>query len=82
MSRTSKLPWWISPLQGNELIALRKFIVEERSYSSVWATIDIIRWDPLSWPVNHTCSDPSHKYEFSFKVTQAQSNELNFSERI
>ena len=51
MSSTFGLPWWISPLQGNDWIVLRKFIIEESSYSSVWATIDITRLDPLSWPI-------------------------------
>ena len=44
-------------------MALRKFILEERNYSSVWATIDITRWDPLTRPIKHTYSDPGHKYE-------------------
>lgn len=55
-------------------MALRKFILEERSYSFVQGTIDI-RWDPLTWPVSGTCSDHGYKYEFSFKVTQAQSEQ-------
>ena len=46
-SSTSILLWWLSPLQGSDWIALRKSILQERCYSSVQATIDIIRWDPL-----------------------------------
>ena len=52
-------------------MALRKFILEERNYSSVQATIGITRWDPLTWSINNTCSDPGHKHELSFGVTQA-----------
>ena len=32
---------------------LRKFIVEEKNYSSVWASIDITRWEPFTWPIKH-----------------------------
>ena len=56
-------------------MALIKFILEERNYSSVWAGTDITRWDPLIWPIKHTYSDPGHKYEFSLKVIQAQSEQ-------
>ena len=36
----SSLPWWVSPLQGSDWLALKKFILQERNYSSVWATTD------------------------------------------
>ena len=53
-------------------MALRKFILEEKGGSSFQATTDITRWDPLTLPIDHICSDPGPNYEFSFKVTQAQ----------
>ena len=62
-------------------MAFRKFILEERNYSSVWAGTDITRWDPLIWPIKHTYSDPGHKYEFSLKVTQAQPEEATFQSK-
>lgn len=71
-SSTSGLPWWISLLQGSDGMALKNFILEEKSGSSFQATTDITRWDPLTLPIDHICSDPGPKYEFSFKVTQAQ----------
>lgn len=72
--RVSVLPWWISSLQSSDWMALRKFILEERYCSSVQAAIDTAKWDPLTWPVNHTCSAPGHKYCF-FKVGPAQTEE-------
>ena len=71
----SGLPWRISLLQGTDKVALRKFTLEERCCSSVLSTIDITRRDPFTQPVNHTCSKHGHKYEFSLKVTQAQSEQ-------
>ena len=56
-------------------MALRKFILEEMNYSSLWASTDITRWDPLTWPTKHIYSNPGHKYEFSLKVTLAQSKQ-------
>ena len=53
-------------------MALRKFILQGRNYISVWATTDITRWDPFTWPIKHAYSDPGHKYEFSLKVARAQ----------
>ena len=75
MSSTSWLLWWISHFQGTDWPALRKLILEESKLSPAQATLDITRWDPLTWPVNNTCSDPGHIYEFSFRVTQAQSEQ-------
>ena len=40
---------------------------------SVSETTDITRWVSLTWPINNICSDLDHRYEFSSKVTQAQS---------
>ena len=40
VSSTSSLTWWVSPLQGSDWLALTEFILEERNYSSVWATTD------------------------------------------
>ena len=61
-------------------MALIKFILEERNYSSVWAGTDFTRCDPLTWPIKHTYSNPGHKYELSLKVTLAQSEQrLNSS---
>ena len=71
-SNASGLPWWVSPLQGSDWIALRKFILQGRNYISVRATTDITRWDPFTWPIKHAYSDPGHKYEFSLKVARAQ----------
>ena len=48
VSSTSGLPWWISLLQGSNWLALRTFILEERNFSPVQATLDITRWDPLT----------------------------------
>ena len=61
--------------QGSNWKALRKYILEDRNYSSVKATIDITRQDPLTCSINDTCSDPGHKYEFPSKVNQAQSEQ-------
>ena len=79
MSNTSGLLWWVSPLQGSDWMALRKFILEERSYSYVWATVAITRWDPsvgqsiilaMTLAINN----------FPLKLLKLnQNNELNFS---
>ena len=53
-------------------MALRTFILEEKNSISVWASTDITRWDPLTWSIKHTYSDPGHKYEVPLKITQAQ----------
>ena len=39
ISSTSRSPQWISLLQGSNWMALMKFILEEKCYSSVQATI-------------------------------------------
>ena len=36
------------PLQGSHRMVLRKFILKEKNYSSVWSSTDITRWDPLT----------------------------------
>ena len=51
-------------------MTLRKFILEEGEFIPVLPTHDTARW---TWPINNTCSDPGHRFKFSFKVTQAQS---------
>lgn len=51
----------------------QKLILESK-LSPAQATLDITRQDPLTWPVNNTCSDLAI-YEFSFRVTQAQSEQ-------
>ena len=56
-------------------MALRTFILEEKNSISVWASTDITRWDPLIWPSKHIYSNPGCKYEFSLKVTLAQSKQ-------
>ena len=43
----------------------QEIILEERKFSPIQATLDITRWDPLTWSINNTCSDPGHKNEFS-----------------
>ena len=43
-------------------------------YSHIHVTIDITRWDPLTWPINNASSDSGHKCEFS-SITQAQSEQ-------
>ena len=43
------------------------------NYSSVWATTDNTRLDSLTRSIKHTNS--GHKYEFSLKVIQAQSEQ-------
>ena len=65
----------VSPLKGSNWMALRKFILEERSYSSVWATVNSTRWDSFTWLINHACSDHVYKCEFCFKLTQAPSEQ-------
>ena len=47
-------------------MALRNFILEERNSSTGQA--NITKWDPLTWPVNDTCSEPGPKYSFSLDV--------------
>lgn len=44
----------------------------KKNYSSVWATTDITRWDPLTWSIKHIYFDPGHIYEVPLKITQAQ----------
>ena len=39
-------------------MALRKFILEEMNYISIWATTDITTLDQLTQPIKHTYSDP------------------------
>lgn len=51
---------------------LEHIFSKKRDYSSVWAITDITRWDPLTWSIKHTYSDPGHKYEVPLKITQAQ----------
>ena len=53
---------------------------KKRNYSSVWAATDISRWDPLTWSIKHTYSDPGHKYEVPLKLLKLnKSNRLNSS---
>lgn len=61
---------WIFSLQDSDWMVLWKFKLEERSYSSVWATFDIIKWDPF-WPRTHTCSDHGHKCEWLKSTSQS-----------
>jgi len=46
----------------------------KKIYSHIQVTIDITRWDPLTWPINNACSDSGHKFEFS-SIIQAQSEQ-------
>ena len=46
----------------------------KKIYSHIQVTIDITRWDPLTWPINNACSDSVHKFEFS-SIIQAQSEQ-------
>ena len=56
-----------------------KNLLWKKNYSHIQVTIDVARWDPLTWPINNACSDPGHKFEFSC-ITQAQSgNKQSFS---
>ena len=71
MPSTSRLLWWISPLQGYNWMFFRKFTLEEGKISLLQATLDVTRQDPLMWPINNTCSSPGHKCEFSSKVLRA-----------
>ena len=68
VSNTSGLPWWISPLQGSNWMALRKFILEERNYSPVQGI-------PLPRQLITPALTLAIKNEFSSKVTQAQSEQ-------
>ena len=34
---------------------------------------DITRWDPLTWPINNTCSDAGHRCKFSLQSVQFSS---------
>lgn len=60
----SSLSSQIFLLQGSEWMTFSKFILE--------VLILFTRCDPLTWPINHTCSDPGQS-EFSFRVTKVQS---------
>lgn len=42
-SSTPRLPWWISPLQGSNWMALRDFALEERNFSTLQAIANIIK---------------------------------------
>ena len=48
-------------------------LFKNKNYNHIQVTIDITKWDPLTWPVN-ACSDPGHKFEFS-SITEAQSEQ-------
>ena len=37
----SGLPWWVSPLQSSDWMALRKFILEERNYSFLFGLLSL-----------------------------------------
>lgn len=52
-------------LQGSKWMALRKFILEEKSCKAT-------SWESVTRWINHTFSGPGHECEFSLKVTQAQ----------
>ena len=39
VSSPSGLPWWISPLQGSNWMALRTFILQERKFSPIQVTL-------------------------------------------
>ena len=77
-----QITWWISPLQGSNWMALREFVLEKRKFSSIQATLDITRWDPLNWLINNTCSDSGQKSKFSSDVKFNLSNKKKFSQRI
>ena len=53
---SSGSPLYISLLQGSNWLGLRKFTLK-KDYSHIQVTIDIIRWNPLTWPINNTYSD-------------------------
>ena len=62
-------------------MTLRKFIPEE-SYSSVWATIDIIRLDSLTWPINGAFSAHGYSMNILLKLLKLNNNKQNFSQQI
>ena len=72
---------WCTLVDFSSTSPLENLFLEE--ISSVWAPIDITILDNLSWLIRHTWSDPNHKYEFSFKVAQVQSEKwTNFQSKI
>ena len=63
-------------------MALREFVLEKRKFSPIQATLDITRWDPLTWPINNTYSDSSQKWKISSEVKFNQSNKKKISQGI
>ena len=49
---------------------LRKFIVEEKNYISVWTTIDITKWEPFTWPIKYTSLTLAININFPFRYME------------
>ena len=61
----------VSPSQSSAILApLQEIILKGTKLSPIQTILGITDWDPLTQPINNTCSDPSYRYEFSSKVTQ------------
>lgn len=83
MQSTSQLLQWLSPLSDSNWIALRKLILEERSYSCLWATINNTTWDLSLGQSGIPTLTMSINLNFLFKLLKLnQNNELTFSERF
>lgn len=61
VSRTSRFPGGF--LHPKALTGWPLEMFSRRKSSPLWATLDITRWDPLSWPIKNACSDPSRNMD-------------------
>nr|XP_013014022.1 endogenous retrovirus group PABLB member 1 Env polyprotein [Cavia porcellus] len=68
-SNTSQLPWWVSPLQGNDWRKLQWYIHEAQAES-----LELRRAtcsEVSQWPINMTLSQEGHGKNFSKYETEA-----------
>uniref|UniRef100_A0A8D2B812 Envelope protein syncytin-Car1 n=1 Tax=Sciurus vulgaris TaxID=55149 RepID=A0A8D2B812_SCIVU len=70
LSSTSGLPWWVSPLQGDDWTNLQSLILEQKKEKPSLQTAT--RANVSLWPINETLSLPGHKKAFTLEQTNVQ----------
>lgn len=70
LSSTSRLPWWVSPIQGTDWHSLYNYISEIIHNDILFRDQSITNQNVFSWPmVNRTCHLPGHNRTFSYPQT-------------
>lgn len=67
MSNISRLPWWVSPLQGTDWHSLYTYISEIIYNDTLFYDKSITNQNVSSWPmINMTWNLPGHNQTFSY----------------